>query len=145
MLACARVSPQWELGALRVLMKPHDWTRGAIEHQPKRQPWPAGAREAVEAARADVARALGFEPPVHFPDEGEYWVVAEVEQRQIEAARALAVVWSRRVAGVWFTIDRLYVRDGKFYRRERGYKFNLVEATNVHLAREVRGRLRGVL
>src|SRR5690349_21715977 len=84
-LACPRVSPQWELGALRVLMKPHDWTRGAIEHQRKEQRWPAGAREVVEGAREDVARALGFKPPVHFPEAGEYWVVAEVVEREIEA------------------------------------------------------------
>jgi hypothetical protein len=45
---------------------------------------------------------------------------------------------------VWITLERLFVRDGRFYRRERGYKFDLVEATNVHLSRATRAALRGL-
>ena len=145
LLACPRVSPEWELGALRVLMKPHDWTRGAIEHRSPDQPWNGRAGQAaVESARRDVRDRLGFDPPVHFPARGDFFFVAEASGAQLESARALAVVLSRRLPGLWLTLDRLYVRDGKFYRRERGFKLNLVEASNVHLAREVRGKLKGV-
>ena len=144
LLACPRVAPDWELGALRVLMKPHDWTRGAIEHRTPLQPWPAGARATVEAARDDVAGRLGFAPPLHFPDAGDFFFLAEYAEPQLDAARALALVVSRRLPGLWLTLDPLFVRDGRFFRRERGYKFNLVEATNVHLSRSARAALRGL-
>jgi hypothetical protein len=144
-LACPRVSPEWELGALRVLMKPHDWTRGAIEHRRPEQPWPAHAATAVEASRQDLGRALGFDPPVHLPAAGDFHLVAEVDEAHLDAARAFGVVLSRRLPGVWLTLDRLFIRDGRFFRRERGFKFNLVEATNVHLSREVRAKLRAIV
>jgi hypothetical protein len=146
MLTCPRVSPEWELGALRVLMKPHDWTRGAIEHRSSAQPWDASAAPAaVEATRRDVRDRLDFDPPVHYPDGGDFFFVAELSEAQLEPARALGVVLSRRLPGLWLTLDRLDLRDGRFYRRERGFKLNLVEATNVHLARDLRAKLSGVL
>ena len=145
-LACPRVSPDWELGALRVLMKPHDWTRGAIEHRSPAQAWPGeSARAVVEAARDAVRERLGFDPPVHFPDGGDFFFVAELAEADLDAGRALALAVSRRLPGLWLTLDRLFVRDRRFYRRERGFKFNLVEAANVHLPREVRGKLKGVV
>jgi len=143
-LACPRVAPDWELGALRVLMKPHDWTRGAIEHRTPVQEWPAGARARVEAARHEVAKRLDFSAALHFPDGGDFHFVAEYTQPQLDAARALALVISSRLPGVWLTLDRLFVRDGCFFRRERGYKFDLVEATNVHLSRATRAALKGL-
>ena len=144
MLTCPRVAPDWELGALRVLMKPHDWTRGAIAHRAPLQPWLPSACPAIEAARDQIAHRLGFSPELHFPDGGDFYFVAEYTQSQLDAARALALVISRRLPGVWLTLDRQFVRDGRFYRRERGYKFDLVEATNVHLSRATRAALRGL-
>ena len=143
-LACPRVAPDWELGALRVLMKPHDWTRGAIEHRTPLQAWPSNAAERVEAARQDVAQRLGFFPALHYPDAGDFYFVAEYAPPQLDAARALALLISGRLPGVWLTLDRLFVRDCRFFRRERGYKFNLVEATNVHLSRATRAALGGL-
>ena len=144
-LGCPRVSPEWELGALRVLMKPHDWTRGAIEHRRREQAWPADAAQATTAARDAVRERIGFGPDLHFPDGGDFFLVAEVTQRDVDAARALALALSRRLPGLWLTLDRLFVRDGKFYRRERGFKFDLVEASSVHLPKGMRAALRGVL
>src|SRR5688500_1916691 len=89
-LGCPRVSPEWELGALRVLMKPHDWTRGAIEHRRPEQGWPAGGAEAATAARDAVRERTGFGPGLHFPGAGDFFLVIEVTQRDVEAARALA-------------------------------------------------------
>jgi hypothetical protein len=138
------VAPDYELGALRVLMKPHDWTRGAIAHRAPLQPWPQGARTAVEAGRDAVAQRLDFSPALHFPDAGDFFFVAEYIESQLEPARALGLVLSRRLPGLWLTLDRLFVRDGRFFRRERGFKFNLVEAGNVHLSRATRAALRGL-
>ena len=145
LLACPRVAPDYELGALRVLMKPHDWTRGAIRHREPLQALPAGARPAVAQVRDAVVRRLGVAPPVHFPEAGDFHFVAEFSESESDAARALAVALSRRLAGIWLTVDRLFVRDGRFFRRERGFKLNLVEATNVHLKRDVRAKLRDLV
>jgi hypothetical protein len=125
-------------------MKPHDWTRGAIEHRAPAQAWPPGAPSAVEAARDAVADRLGFCPALHFPDAGDFHFVTECAEHQLEAARALALVVSLRLPGLWLTLDRLFVLDGRFFRRERGHKFDLVEATNVHLSRATRAALWGL-
>lgn len=144
-LACPRVSPEWELGALRVLMKPHDWTRGAIEHRKKEQHWPRGGAEAVDEARRLVRERIGFDATVHLPDAGEFYFIAEFPEARWKEGAALALVLSRRLPGLWLTVDRLFVRDGRFFRRARGFKFNLVAASNVHLPRPVRAALRDVL
>src|SRR5688500_3416867 len=52
LFACPRVAPDWELGALRALMKPQ--ANGAILHRDARQPWPDDAADAVETARRVV-------------------------------------------------------------------------------------------
>jgi hypothetical protein len=144
-LACPRVSPEWELGALRVLMKPHDWTRGAIEHCEPEQHWPAHAARAVDEVRRAVAERLDFSPDVHLPDAGDFHLVAHATEDRIEHLRATGVALSRRLPGLWLAVDRLFVRDGRFFRREKRFKFNLVEAKSVHLPRDVRSALRGVL
>ena len=146
LLTCPRVSPEWELAALRVLMKPHEWTRGVIEHRDGAQPWPSGHARTVRRTVADVAERLSFEAalPLHLPDAGDFWFVVEVPDGHSDLARALAVVLSRRLPGLWLTLDRLYVRDGRFFRRRRDntFKFRLVPATTVHLPRAVRSALR---
>jgi hypothetical protein len=58
---------------------------------------------------------------------------------------AFPLVLSRRLPDLWFTLDRLFVHAGVFYRRQFGYKLNLVPATNVHLPRATRAALRGAL
>ena len=144
-LACPKVSPEWELGALRVLMKPHDWTRGAIMHREKEQPLPRGGAAAVEEARALVRERIGFDFEVHLPDAGEFHFIAEVPETSRDEAAALALVLSRQLPGVWLTLDRLFIRDGRFFRRASGFKFNLVKASNVHFPRGMRAALRDVL
>jgi hypothetical protein len=145
LLACPRVSPEWELGALRVLMKPHDWTRGAIEHRRPDQRLRRGAREHVESVREFLQQRLDADFEVHFPDAGDFFFVAEVPSDRLDAARAFALLLSARLRGVWLTLDRLFVLDGSFYRRQRGYKFNLVPAANIRLPRDIRAALRDIL
>jgi hypothetical protein len=52
---------------------------------------------------------------------------------------------SRRLPEVWVVLGKLFVRNGKFYRREFGYKLKLVPATNVHLRRDIRAAIRKLL
>lgn len=99
----------------------------------------------MEAARDAVRSRLGFEPAVHFPEAGDFYFVIELHEAQLEAARAMALILSRRLPGAWLTLDRLFVRDGRFYRRQRGFKLQLVRASDVHLSRATRARLKGVL
>jgi hypothetical protein len=149
LLACPKVSPEWELGALRALMKPHDWTRGAVAHRPAEQPWPTGAAAEVEAAFDEtIARLKPVPPPLlHFPEGGDFRFVVEAAHDQLDVAKALAVVLSKRLPTAWITLGRIYVREGRFFRRKRDntFKFRLVPSTNIHLPREVRAALRGLL
>jgi hypothetical protein len=143
LFACPRVAPDWELGALRALMKPQ--TRGAIAHRPAGQVWFGKAAGIVEQSRADVRERLGFEADLRFAQAGDYFFTAEVPRGDCEAAKGFALVLSRRLPGLWFMLGRLFVQGGRFFRRARGFKLNLVPATNVHLTRPVRAALRGLL
>ena len=149
LLACPKVSPEWELGALRALMKPHDWTRGAIAHRPAEQPWPAEAARSVEHAAALVLERLQTDvrPRLHFPAEGDYWFVIETAEAHVDQAKALGVVLSKRLPDLWLTLGRLYLRGGRFFRRKRDntFKFRIVPATGVHLPRPLRAALRGLV
>jgi hypothetical protein len=142
LFACPRISPEWELAALSNLMKPKEHTKGAIRHRPAEQPLPNSARAVTTDTLALVRDRLDFHLDVDFPDAGDYWLIAQVPADHLEEAKALAVLLSQRLPGLWFVFDRLFVKAGTFHRRERGYKLNLVEATNVHLTRAIWSALR---
>lgn len=143
LLACPRISPEWELKALRALMKPQ--MKEAIVHREAAQKWPTDAARRVKAACALVRERLQSDVKPHFPDHGDFYCAMKVAPEQMPHAMALAVVLSDALPGVWWVLGRLYVRDGAFFRRERGVKLNLVPATDVHLPRGVRERLRSCL
>jgi hypothetical protein len=143
--ACPRVSPEWELGMLHVLMKPKPLTRSAVEHRQGEQPWPPAADAALEESLKIVHDRLQTSLAIHRPSEGEYHFLIEFTPPQKPEILALAHLLSRRLPDLWFVIDRLFVSAGVFYRRQFGYKLNLVPATNVHLPRAIRAALRGVL
>jgi hypothetical protein len=143
LLACPRVAPDWELGALRALMKPQ--TRGTIAHRKALQPWAAASVRVVEHARQDVHARLGFDAELHFPAEGDYLFAAQIDRAACEEAKGLALVASKRLPNLWFVLGRTFIKGGRFYRRERRFKFRLVPASNVHLTRDVRGALRDLL
>jgi hypothetical protein len=131
---------------LHVLMKPKPQTRGAVEHRPDgHQPWPADADAALDAALALLRDRLHLSLEVHRPPAGEYHLLAEYRPEQAADVLALALVLSRRLPDLWFTLDRLFVRAGVFHRRQFGYKLNLVPASNVHLPRATRAALRGAI
>ena len=138
LLGIPRVSPEWELGALRVLMKPKEHEKDAIRHRPAHQPWPDDAGERVEGACRAARERLGYDPAPHLPPEGDYLLVLSVPREELHRATAFAVVLSHALPDQWLVFGRLYLKDGGFYRRERGFKLTLVPATNIHLTREMR-------
>src|SRR5687767_2910807 len=141
---CPRISPEWELDAFHALIKPRPERAALLKAEPQ-QPWPARAKGALAEVRAIVAERFGYEPQIHADAAGDYHFVAEVADADVPIARAAAVLLSRRLPTTWFVVGRIFIRDGRFFRRERGYKLNLVEATNVHLPRYVRSALKGLV
>lgn len=145
MFGCPRISPQWELGAFHALIKPRPERAGFIRRTNAQQPWNRNAAGVLDDVRRIVAQRLGYEPALHVSPAGDYHVVAEVNEAEIPFARALAILLSRRLPRTWFVVGTIFVKDGRFFRRERGYGLNLIEATNVHLPRAIRAALRGAL
>ena len=139
---CPRISPEWELDAFHALIKPRPERAALLKAEP-RQAWPARARATLEEVLRVVGERLGYEPTIHADAKGDYHFVAEVVEVDVPLARAAAILLSQRLPATWFVVGRVFVRDGRFFRRERGYRLNLVEATNVHLPRAVRAALRG--
>jgi hypothetical protein len=143
LLGCPRIAPDWELGALRALMKPQ--TRGAIAHRNAAQPWDAGAVRSVERSARDASERIGFHAEIHFPLDGDYLFACEVERAACEEAKGFVLLASTRLPELWWVIGRVFVKGGKFFRRARGFKLRLVPATNVHLTRPIRAALRDLL
>jgi hypothetical protein len=125
-------------------MKPQ--VRAKIVNRHATQAWAGPRAEAViRAACRDVRERLGYGPPLHFPQAGDYHFAATVEGGAVEEAKGFALVVSTRLPELWFVLGELFVKAGAFHRRERGIKLNLVEATNVHLTRPIRSALRGLI
>jgi len=137
LLVCPRISPEWELNSLRSLMKP----KGYMVHQPHKQSWPRNATKVIEQTIADARERLGVEPKVHHKPDGEYFFAAELDSADEDAARAFAIVLSSRLPKLWFVLDRLLIKNGRFFRRENGFKLFIVQATNVHLPRAMRAAI----
>ena len=143
LLACPRVAPDWELGALRALMKPQ--TRGAIAHREAAQPWDGDVVLAIERSARDAGKRIGFVARLHFPVDGDYLLACQIDSAGCEEAKGFAVLASTRLPALWFVIGRVFVKGGKFYRRARGFKLHLAPASNVHLTRPIRAALRDLL
>ena len=100
-------------------MKPQ--LRRVIQHKAAEQSWPgANAETLIRAAWSDVRGRLGYGPPLHFPASGDYWFAAEVPDRVAEEGKGLALVVSVRLPHLWFVFGRLFIKGGRFYRRQRG-------------------------
>ncbi len=140
-LGCPKICPEWQWGAIRALIKPQ--YKDAIRHRSSEQPWPRDAKRVMTDAAQIIRAKLGTELTPHFPPAGDYHFLAEVPAADLEAAKGLAVLISRRLPELWFTLGRWYVRDGRFYRKHRGYNILLKPASNVHLTRATWNALRG--
>jgi hypothetical protein len=141
--ACPRVACDWELGALRALMKPQ--TRGAILNRPALQPWSGRSRQVLQESVREVAARMQFSPEIHFPAHGDYLFACNVDHAELEDVKGLALLVSTRLPDVWFVLGRLYLKGGLFHRRRFGWKLQLVRAADVHLTRPVRAALRDLL
>ena len=137
------MAPDWELAAVQALIKPQLGDR--IRYRSGEQFWRSENEAVVARALHDVAAQLDMHVDVQFPPAGEYHFLASVQRESVEEAKALAIVISRRLPELWLVLGKLFLRNGKFYRRELGYKLNLVPATNVHLRRDIRAAIRKLL
>ena len=143
------MSPEWELSTLAALMRPTAARRGKVEHRGGGQPpWPADGAERVAWVLSSVGARLGVDVPawgLQLPPTGEYFLIGEVPDAQTDAGRAVAAALSRALPTHWFVLGRLFLYDGHFHRRRRGYRLELVPAADVHLPREMRAKLRGLV
>ena len=146
-------SPHRQLHVLRAFIKPHDWTREAIRHRldvdadpAAEQPWRAGWElEFADAARAAAGR-LGLAVTIDAAaGPGRHVAAGFAADAPADAVRAVAAACSARLPEVWMTLGSLHLRDGQFWRRERGRGLSLRRATDVHLPREIRAALRDLL
>ena len=142
-LAVPRLSPEWELSALQALMKPQ--LKSKIEHRDGLQPWTDVDAQQLRDLTEEVAERIGFAPEIHVSREGDYHAFADFHPRELESAKALAVVWSKHLVDRWVRVGKLLVRDGIFYRRQRGFKLLLKPARDIHVQREIRQALRGMI
>jgi len=143
LLGCPRYSPQWELAALRALIKPQ--TRGAIEHTSPEQRWPSGGEAAVRRICPELAERLVLKLEPHFPGDGDYLMVLQLPGDRWGEALAVAKVLSTRLPGCWLTIGRVFVRDGRFFNRERGYKLTLRESSHHRVPRAMAAEVRDLI
>ena len=131
----------WKIQAMRALFKPQ--LKDAILHRRSTsQRWSKADREividAMNALRHRVESITDAFPQVHFPDAGEYWMIATCPREQDDLARMIAIVLSRHLPKRWIVVGKLMVRNERFYRR--GGRFNLVlkSARDVHVRRDLR-------
>jgi hypothetical protein len=145
LLACPRVSPEWELAVVDALMRPKVLTKGKVEHRRGEQPWPADAETRARAIVEEVSRRLDVLFEIAYPPEGEYLLVGEAPRGYEEETKALAAALSSAFAEQWFVLGRLFVKGGRFYRRRFGYRMEVVPATDVHLPRALRARIKDLI
>jgi len=123
-------------------MKPQ--TRGAIEHTAPEQKWPADAERDVREISERLAEVLGIPIEPHFPAGDEFYMVITLPgtawYESLAAARALSGI----VPGCWFTLGRVFIRDGKFFNRERGYKLNLRPSKHHRVPRSIAAKVRNL-
>lgn len=141
-LGCPKISPEWSLGALRALIKPQ--YKGAIEHRSAEQKWEAYFEPMVREIAQVIHERLGWLAELHFPSDGDFHFIIEVDAREIEAAKALAVLLTQRM-DLWLTLGRWYIHRGKFFTRHRSHNILFQPAKSVHLTRNVRAALKGEL
>lgn len=144
LLAVPRYSPQWELAAVNALMKPKPATRGAIEHSSPVQPWPTDGGDRVRKVCAILSDRLGVALEPHFPDGNEYAMVLTLPAAAFSEGLATAKVLSIHLPACWLTLGRVFIRDGKFFVRERGYKLTLRRSSHHHVPRELAAKIRGI-
>ncbi len=149
-------SPKRQADELRVLMKPHDWTRQALVHRvaadagrPEvEQPWHADD-EAVLLERAMKAAdrlTLTLQTVETDADERLRLEVVGTTGPAVESSlRAVAATCSALRPKLWFVIGRVAMHQGQFWRRKRGATPQWIEHKSLHLTRDARAAVRDLL
>lgn len=106
------------------------------------QPWPKDGAERIAKVSAAADRHLGVGVAFHLPDAGEYHALATLAPEPADAALSVGLLLSDHFPDTWVVAGRLFVRNGQFFRRERGIKLNLRPANDVHLSKPARASLR---
>lgn len=146
-------SPQRELHALRALVKPHHWTREAVRHRlatdatrSAEQAWEEAWRAPLLVRAREAAGRVGVAVEwTELGGDAAHACLRFAPGTPAPLARAVAAACSAGFPTTWFALGRLYLRGGRFWRRERGYKLNLRPAGDVHLPRGARAALRDLL
>jgi hypothetical protein len=90
---------------------------------------------AIDLLRRRIAEPI---PQFHFPDAGEYWMIATCPRARMELAKSIAIIVSRHLPKRWIIVDRLMVRNERFYRRGGRFNLALKTARDVHVRRDLR-------
>ena len=140
LLACPRISPEWELAALQALIKPQ--LKGAILHRTAEQKWTRSMQRALHHTSDALLQSLGTQIDIHLPAAGDYHFLADITDAPPDDARAWAIAISKALPDLWLVLGRLFLKNGQFYRRRYGYKLSLVPAKNIHLPRALRAAIK---
>ena len=143
LLACPRLCPRWEIDALRALTKPQ--LKQTILFREAQQNWPKDAHGIITQLHRQLIDRVNLSAEFHFPDAGDYYFLADFPANEFDAAKAAAVAISRKFPDLWFSLDRLLVREGCFFRRDRRVRFTVSRTTTIHLPRLMRAALRGIV
>jgi hypothetical protein len=135
-LACPRISPQWELAAQLALVKPKPYTKSAMGGHDPRQRWPRTGRAIVDELLGKLPAGTAS---VRYPRDGDQLLIIEINGDVPGVAKRFARRLSRALPELWFTLTpSTYVCDGQFYRRCGKYNLELVRTTRVKLRRAIR-------
>jgi hypothetical protein len=138
-LACPRVSPQWELAATLALVKPKPYTKSAMGGRDPLQRWPRAGRKIVADLTSELTPGAWLITYSTGAIGGDQIMRIEVNETW-GVARGLALRLSRAFPELWFTLSppSAYLRDGEFYRRCGKYKLELVRTSHTRLRRSIR-------
>jgi hypothetical protein len=133
-----RDCPMWRMQAMRALFKPQ--LKDAILHRRSNtQQFSDDDRAIVSRTIEDLAHRLSEPlPAIHFPDAGEYWMIATLAREQLELAKSIAIVLSRQLPRRWIVVGKFMVRNERFYRRTGRFNIVLKSARDVHVRRDLR-------
>ena len=128
----------WKIQAMRALFKPQ--LKDAILHGRSRaQRWTDDDRTNIENALNLLAQRVHDPlPALHFPDDGEYRMIATLAREQLELAKSIAIVLSRNLPRRWIVVGKFMVRNERFYRRSGRFNLALKRAPDVHVRRDLR-------
>ncbi len=125
-------------------MKPKPHTRAAIEHRTSEQAWPRDGEARVRDLCTQLAKLLGVKISPEFPDAGDYFLAIQLPTAAWPEDLAIARAISQHLPGCWLTLGRVFIRDGVFYNREKGWKLTLVESKHHRVPAVIAKKLQGI-